>query len=301
MLFDRSAHMSLKRAYNLLAVDEKSDIAFIKQSYRRAAKLYHPDAPSGLSDPDMFNNIVMAYNFILKEKKSVTAFSSFRSKMTENRSKKEARGRWRSGGAKEPGFSFISFFRPGPAAGRKNTGYKKRNKNDFIEKDIRSPLSFDELVIRFDKAPSVWVRIEAAHVVYNKYRDKFEVFAISRLPSATEKARVELIRILGMLDSPKALNEIGAFLTSRNKQLCCAAFMALDSAGSLGHSVLDKKLAPPSTFRYLLRSVFAGTQIEKKALRARLISVRKLRRLNAVTRKTGVPLPDLLEGIGFSL
>ncbi|VAX23124.1 hypothetical protein MNBD_NITROSPINAE02-910 [hydrothermal vent metagenome] len=301
MLFDSNAPMSLKRARHLLAVDEKSDIDFIKQSYRRAAKLYHPDAPSGLSDPDMFNNIVTAYNFILKEKKSGGALSSFRSGLARNRSKKQTKRSWRANGARESRFSFFSFFKSGRAVARENNGYKKRYKNDFIEKDIRSPLSFDELVIRFDKAPSVWVRIEAAHIVYNKYRDKFEAFALSRLHSTTEKARVELIRILGMLDSPKALNEIAPFLTSGDKYLCCAAFMALDSAGSLGHSILDKRLAPPSTFMYLLQSVFTGTDIEKKALRARLISIKKLRRLNAVTRKTGVPLPDLLEGIGFSL
>lgn len=301
MLMESNLPMSLKRAYDLLAVDEKSDLALIKQSYRRAAKLYHPDAPSGLSDPDMFNNIVIAYNFILKEKKSGGAFSAFKSKFVRKSAKKSAKRSWRAGGAKESGFSFFSFLKFGKTRAKKNIATKKRPRNDFIEKDIRSPLSFDELVIRFDKAPNVWVRIEAAHVIYNKFRDRFEPFAMSRLHSTMEKAAVELIRILGMLDSPNALNKISHYLTNDNKNLCCAAFMALDSAGSLGHSILDKKLNPPSTIAYLLRSIFKGTDIEKKALWARQISLKKLRRLNAVVHKSGVPLPDLLEGIGFSL
>lgn len=301
MSLNAEKHMTLKRAYALLAVNQNSDIALIKQSYRRAARLYHPDVRSGLSDTDMFNNIVSAFNLIVEEKKNAkSGLSSSGIKPEKQEVKTPSRKQRWTRFTQSTKFRFINIFRYLKPRRPKKSSARKKRSGGSINIGATSLLSFGELVIRFDNAPSIWVRIEAAHAIYYKFRDKFESFAISRLPKSEGNMQIELIRVLGRTGTYKALGAIADHLASQNVNVCCAAFMALESAGLLGHNILDRSLNTPSAFTYYLTSIFSGTRLEKKVLRSRLVSAKNLRRLSAVKRKTGAPLTELLEGVGVS-
>ncbi len=50
MLYTNGVSISLKQAHSLLKVERNASLDKIKQSYRRAAMLYHPDTGSGSSD-----------------------------------------------------------------------------------------------------------------------------------------------------------------------------------------------------------------------------------------------------------
>ncbi len=78
MLYTNGASVSLKQAHSLLKVNPNASLDKIKQSYRRAAMLYHPDTGNGSADVEKFCRIVSAYNTILNDRKSWPAngFSS---------------------------------------------------------------------------------------------------------------------------------------------------------------------------------------------------------------------------------
>lgn len=278
--------MNIKEAYHLLELKEGASLELIKQSYRRAAKLYHPDAHTGLSDTEKFHKIVSAYNLIVEDYKK--------------RGPRAGDGGFAANGAGWKRFTdktsarIMDFMRVRRQPVDHHDNFSK-------DKKVSALRTYEELAARYDESHSVWIQIEVVHTMYSRYRGKFEHFAIPRLPKAQEKALVEFIRVLGKIRTMSALNAISPYLMSRNKEVCCAAFIALDSAGDKGQAVIDRALNTPSAVMYQITGLFGRTDEEKMALRGRLVSKDKMRRLSMLVRKTGLPLSDLLEGIGVPL
>jgi len=127
------------------------------------------------------------------------------------------------------------------------------------------------------------------------------LIALARTSSAPRKIQVELIGLLGQFGSKAALDAVAPYLSSRNPDLALAAFLALEKAGEAGQAVIDRELKTPSAVTYSLSGFFGGKELEKKILRKGLVPVSRMRRLAAVSRKSGVPLRQLLEGIGVPL
>ncbi|HEB73233.1 MAG TPA: J domain-containing protein [Nitrospirae bacterium] len=69
---------SLDNAHFLLKIDRRATLDEIKQSYRKAARLYHPDTGNGSADVEKFYQIVRAYNAIIDDRK-IRAENSFSS------------------------------------------------------------------------------------------------------------------------------------------------------------------------------------------------------------------------------
>jgi hypothetical protein len=285
--------MTLKEAYRLLDVSEVSSLDIIKQSYRRAAKLYHPDTASSLSDTEKFHRIVTAYNIVVSDAKRNQSTHTLRG---------NGAGGWKRFAGKTG--SRIMDFMDGVRSrtqGRPPDGNGRGASAGGPDRKSASQLSYEELVTRFDRSVNSWDQIEAAHEVYNRFRPRFEKFAIPRLRRIFGKTLVEMIHILGTTRTDAALNAVAKYITSTDKEVCCAAFMALDQAGCAGHSILDNQINTPSAVMYHLLGFFRKTEIEKRILKNRLMPAEKLRRLSAVTRRTGFPMQDLLEGIGVSV
>ena len=284
--------MTLKEAYRLLDVNESSSLDVIKQSYRRAAKLYHPDTASTLSDTQKFHRIVTAYNMVVTAaKRNQSAFAIHGN----------GTGGWKTFAGKT-GSRIMDFMdgvrsrthgKPANGNGRASSGGQDRKSS--------SQLSYEELLTRFDRSANSWDQIEAAHEVYNRFRPRFEQFAIPRLRRISGKTLVEMIHILGATRTDSALNALARHLTSTDREVCCAAFMALDQSGSAGQAILDRQINTPSAAMYHLFGFFRKTDIEKRILKNRIMPAERLRRLSAVTRRTGFPMRDLLEGIGVSV
>ena len=285
--------MTLREAYRLLDVSETSSMEVIKQSYRRAAKLYHPDTASNLSDTEKFHRIVTAYNMVARDAKR-------RAPMRPSNG--NGAGGWKRFTGKTG--SRIKDFMDGV---RIRTQSKPVNGNGEgadaagFERKSASNLSFEELLTRFDRSVNSWDQIEAAHEVYNRFRLRFEQFALPRLRRISGKTLVEMIHILGTTGTGSALNAVAKYITSTDREVCCAAFMALDEAGAAGHAILDRQINTPSAAMYHLLGFFRKTDIEKRILKNRIMPAERLRRLSAITRRTGFPMRDLLEGIGVSV
>ena len=278
--------MTFQEACQLLKVSKHDSIKRIKQSYRKAARLYHPDANPGAEDIDKFHAVVTAYNVLVEEKKK-----SLRHTLAEPSRKKPQRSSIR---VKVNGSG---------SAGRANGAGRVTVKpaNGSSEVKPSGLLTFDELAIRFDKAPNIWVRIEAAEAIFERFRNRFEAFASERLKNAPGRILVEIIRLLGRLGTDSALRTVASFLTSGDKDVCLAAFIALEKAGSRGHDLLDRHLKTPPAVFYHLAGFFRRNKLERSVLRARLVSSKRTRRLNAVARRTGAPLRDILERAGVPL
>jgi curved DNA-binding protein CbpA len=293
MSYDDRQEMTLKEAYRLLDVTESSSLEIIKQSYRRAAKLYHPDTASSLSDTEKFHKVVTAYNIVVSDAKRNQSARAFHGDGT---------GGWKRFAGKTGSriMDFMDGVR-GRAPIKPVNGNGKAASGATADKKNASQLSFEELSLRFDRSANSWDQIEAAHEVYNRFRPRFEQFAVSRLRRVHEKTLVELIHILGVTGTDNALNAVAPYVMSTDKEVCCAAFMALDEAGAAGHAILDRHINTPSAVMYHLLGFFRKTQIEKHILKNRVMPAERLRRLSAVTRRTGFPMRDLLEGIGVSV
>jgi hypothetical protein len=293
MSHDDKQEMTLKEAYRLLDVSDTSSLEIIKKSYRRAAKLYHPDTASSLSDTEKFHKVVTAYNMVVSDAKRNQSARAFHGDGT---------GGWKQFAGKTG--SRIKDFMDGVRSRSQN---KPNNGNgggvSGADRDRKntSQLSFEELVTRFDRSPNSWDQIEAAHEVYNRFRPRFELFAVPRLRRVHGKTLVELIHILGVTGTDGALNAVARYIASTEREVCCAAFMALDEAGDAGHAILDRHINTPSAVMYHLFGFFRKTEIEKRILKNRVMPAERLRRLSAVTRRTGFPMRDLLEGIGVSV
>ncbi|MBI5814032.1 MAG: DnaJ domain-containing protein [Nitrospinae bacterium] len=294
--------MTLKQAYGLLEVAENSAIETVKQSYRRAAKLYHPDAASGLADTEKFHKIVTAYNLITKDiKRKQILFKSTRKGAGKAPAGAEAAqaGGWRRFAGKT-GSKFMDFMGGMRSKSQPKPSHENKARTGSEWKST-STLTYDELIIRFDKSPNVWLQIEAAHEIYSRFRGRFESFAIPRLPRAQARALVELIQVLGKIKTQTALGAIAPYLSSGDKEVCCSAFMSLENGGAIGQEILDKSIRTPSPMMYYITGLFNRSPFEKHVLKSRLVPSQKMRRLTAVTRRTGLPLQDLLEGVGVSL
>lgn len=289
MSYGDGQEMTLKEAYRLLDVSESSSVEVIKRSYRRAAKLYHPDTASNLSDTDKFHRIVTAYNMVVSDAKRRQSMRAFHGDGTG--------GGWKRFAGKT-GSRIMDFM--GGARGRAQGG-DGGGASAGSDRKNASQLSFEELLARFDRSVNSWDQIEAAHEIYNRFRRRFEQFAISRLRRIYGKTLVEMIHILGSTGNPAALNAVAQFITSTDREVCCAAFMALDQAGADGRRILDRRINTPSAVMYHLLGFFRKTEMEKRILKNRIMPAERLRRIAAVTRRTGFPMRDLLEGIGVSV
>ncbi|VAX24444.1 hypothetical protein MNBD_NITROSPINAE01-57 [hydrothermal vent metagenome] len=280
--------MTPKQAYDLLEIDEQTPMDGVKQSFRRAAKLYHPDTASGLGDTDKFHMVATAYEIIIKERREPG--SNITRKPQNDASQKSD-------------FTFPYFIRFLRRKRKEKQARKNGEESAGRRFTASSLLTYKELLIRFDRAPSDWVKIEAAHAIYSHFNEKFESFAVpNRISSKTpEKVLVELIDILGRIGSPTALEAIAQHLSNRNRKICCSAFIALDRAGEPGHKVIDKKLGTKSAISYFIDGFFRRSDLERCALKQRIVSRQKMRRLIAVMRETGLPLRELLDGIGVKI
>ncbi|MBI4666257.1 MAG: DnaJ domain-containing protein [Nitrospinae bacterium] len=296
MYYDDGQEMTLKQALELLAVDENASVEVVKQSYRRAAKLYHPDTTSGLSDTEKFQKIVTAYNLALKEAKRKQVFANFK-KTTSGAGAEQAQGAWKrfTGRTGSKIMDFMGGHRKPQNSAADAAG------SAWTDRKTVYTLSFEELVHRFDKSTNPWDQIESAHEIYSRFRARFESFATPRLSKTYGKTLAELLCVLGQTRSRGALNAIAPYLTSMNKEVCCAAFMALDSAGTLGHEILDRHLKTPSPVMYYITGLFGRDDTEKEIIKNSAIPAEKVRRLSAVTRRTGFAMQDLLEGMGLSM
>jgi len=262
--------MTPKQAYDLLEIDEQTPMDGVKQSFRRAAKLYHPDTASGLGDTDKFHMVATAYEIIIKERREPG--SNITRKPQNDASQKSD-------------FTFPYFIRFLRRKRKEKQARKNGEESAGRRFTASSLLTYKELLIRFDRAPSDWVKIEAAHAIYSHFNEKFESFAVpNRISSKTpEKVLVELIDILGRIGSPTALEAIAQHLSNRNRKICCSAFIALDRAGEPGHKVIDKKLGTKSAISYFIDGFFRRSDLERCALKQRIVSRQKMRRLIAVT------------------
>lgn len=294
MSYGDGQEMTLKEAYRLLDVSESSSIEVIKQSYRRAAKLYHPDTASNLSDTEKFHRIVTAYNMVVSDAKRRQSTRAFHGDGTG--------GGWKRFAGKTGSriMDFMGGVR-GRTQGKPAGGNGRGASAGGFDRKNASQLSFEELLTRFDRSANSWDQIEAAHEIYNRFRLRFEQFAVPRLRRISGKTLVEMIHILGTTGNNAALNAVAQYITSTDREVCCAAFMALDQAGSAGHLILDRHINTPSAAMYHLLGFFRKTEIEKRILKNRIMPAERLRRLSAVTRRTGFPMRDLLEGIGVSV
>lgn len=288
--------MTLQEAYDLLDVGPATPIKQVKQSYRRAARVYHPDTGSGFADTDKFLQIVNAYNLILEEEKKKPAQLPPSNRVTAT-APGPGRKRTRVWSAGVGWFESFKTRREkrgaGPANGASFTTSFSMGKPSL--------LTFEELVIRFDKSPNAWVRIEAAQTILDRFENRFESFAVPRLRGAPHKVQEALIKMLGEVGTKTALDAIVPYLESRRRSLCLAAFLALDNAGEAGRRLLDRRLGTPSSIVYNLSGLFGREDLERKILKARIMSGDRMRRLSAMTRRTGVPLQELLKGIGVTL
>lgn len=284
--------MTLPEAYRILRVNKSHRLDQIKQSYRRAARLYHPDVSTGLADAEKFQQIVKAYNLISREKKRTSLDNRYNDRFTENR--------------QEKGFVWRikKFFTGGNKKRGKSSAHGDRSakNSNFYRQRSAGILTFGDLCQRFDTSVDTWVKIESAHTIFDSYINRFEFFATTRLKKSGGTIRGELLRLLGRLESRSALCVIAPYLYSREREVMISAFMALDSAGSAGYVLIDRYLNPPSALAYFLGG-FGGSrsELEKLVLRRRLVKPYRLRRLFAMNRRSGVPLRDLLEGIGVTL
>ena len=292
--------ISPARAYALLNVHPASSLEEVKQAYRRAARLYHPDTKTGLSDAGRFHQIVQAYNTIKSERKRRGKFGSGAAPSVEERSQW---GGW---------FAIRAFLKrstdrilrliKGSANGRErrhgaNGARAKPSNGAAREADRRwSPVS--ELIRRFDASGSVADQAQLAREIFTKNPPMFEKMAIDRLAKVTERARAELIKILGELGSSAALEAIAPHLASSSRHVSLAAYLALDGAGAPGHELIERTLFTPSSFAWRLTALFNASELERFALKSRYVTARELRRHKAFTRRSGVPLRHLLELAG---
>ncbi|MBI4828596.1 MAG: DnaJ domain-containing protein [Nitrospinae bacterium] len=236
--------ISPARAYALLNVHPASSLEEVKQAYRRAARLYHPDTKTGLSDAGRFHQIVQAYNTIKAERKRRGKFGSGAAPTVEERSQW---GGWFAIRAflKRSTERFLRLIK-GSSNGRErrhgSTGSRARNASR--EADRRwSPVS--ELIRRFDAAGSVADQALLAREIFIKNPPMFERMAIDRLAKVNERTRAELIKILGELGSRAALEAAAGHLLSPSRHVCLAAYLALDGAGEAGqYPPLRRPLAP---------------------------------------------------------
>ncbi len=288
--------MTVWQAYSLLELDAFASIKRVKQSYRRAAKLYHPDMNASYSDAEKFTEVVSAYKTILEDRKKNP---SGRSNIMKNKGQPEysnGSNSERSNDAPKQ----ETRERCSASAKRKVKKAPIVKKGPKVKLGVRANnlLTYDELVIRFDKGPNVWVKAEAAQLLFNNFNDHFEFFAIPRLAGAKGRILIVLISLLGERGSVDSLNAIAPYLSSGDTHVCCSAFKALDKAGDLGVEIIDKYLNTPPAILHRLTGLFFKSDLEREVVGSKLISSEKLRRLWAVKKKTGLPLRDLLKGIG---
>lgn len=103
MLANNGAAASLEHAHSLLHVGRHATLDEIKQSYRKAARLYHPDTGNGSADVEKFYQIVHAYNHIIDDRKSRSANGFSQSPPpTATANGAASKGKW---------FSITNFFR----------------------------------------------------------------------------------------------------------------------------------------------------------------------------------------------
>ncbi|MGK7344438.1 MAG: DnaJ domain-containing protein [Candidatus Nitrospinota bacterium M3_3B_026] len=280
--------MTLREAYELLDVDKNASLEQVKKSYRRAARLYHPDSSFDLADTGKFHEVVTAYNTILDDRKKRSNGRGVRPGSGANGN---GARRPSSRGNGWPGFS--------GANGARRTGWRGNGNGAFSAGS--GMLTYDELLIRFDKSPNVWVRIETAHTIYSRFRERFEDFAARRLGGAPWKVQAELVTLLGKTGTPKALEIVADHLMSRNVGVLLSAYLALEEAGETGLAVIDRKIGAPSAVSYHIFKLFSRDSVERMAVKDGLVPPDRMRRLAAVSRKSGVPLRDILEGLGIPL
>jgi len=290
---------TLKQAYKLLDVAPTADFNQIKRSYRRAARLYHPDINPGMANNEKFCKVVSAYNLVLKSRKWLNDPDSSRPS---------------SHGSAKPGMTWLPFCEMFKRSrerlltliyGGKNTsrsGARSHGEKSSSSKgDNHSKSELYKLIFQFDKTSESTGKIKMAHAIYAIFREDFEWIAISRLPRADAKTQVELIWMLGQLGTKRALEAIGPYVKSRNTRIVGAAFLALDRAGPTGQAVLDKSLSTSATLRHRVVEAFYHSPLDKRMLKNRIISSDQLRRLKAVMRSTGLPFDDVLKLVGISI
>lgn len=94
MLSNNGVTASLEYAHSLLHVGRHATLDEIKQSYRKAARLYHPDTGNGSADVEKFYQIVRAYNRIIDDRKSRSANGFSSSSPPPATNKTGAKGKW---------------------------------------------------------------------------------------------------------------------------------------------------------------------------------------------------------------
>ncbi len=290
---------TLKQAYKLLDVAPDADFNQIKRSYRRAARLYHPDINPDMSSNEKFCKVVAAYNLVLKNRKWLNDPDSSRP----------------SGLASpKPGITWLPFCGMlkrsrerlltliyGGKNSDKNSASSCGEKSSPTNGDSRSKSELYKLIYQFDKADESTEKIKMAHAIYARFRENFEWVAISRLPRVDTRTQVELIWMLGQLGTKRALEVIGPYVKSRNKRIVGVAFLALDRAGPTGQAILDKSLSTSATLGRRVMEVFYHSPLDKRMLKSRIVSSAQLRRLKAVMRSTGLPFDDVLKLVGISI
>ena len=93
MLSNNGVATSLEYEHSLLKVGQHATLDEIKQSYRKAARLYHPDTGNGSANVEKFYQIVRAYNAIINERKNRSA-NGFSSSKTPPANGGGAKGKW---------------------------------------------------------------------------------------------------------------------------------------------------------------------------------------------------------------
>lgn len=268
----------LGKARRLLKVAEDASVDEIKQSYRRAARMYHPDGNSGLGDADKFHKIVSAYNIIINNRKNGGPEKVARSIPAP----------WFPWFARacEPVFhalGFVLFFR----------GRRREEKDKTGGPPGDEALSLYLLICQLDRPGDVTHQIKAARTIFNRHRASFEKIAVPRLAEASERMRAELIRLLGRVGTDRALEAIASHVTSESRSVCLAAYLALDGAGPTGQALLDRALFAQYKIARRFTGIFNQPETGR-GLNAKAFSNDQIRRIKAFTRRTGVPMNDLL-------
>lgn len=265
----------LQRARRLLKVAENASIDEIKQSYRRAARVYHPDGNSGLGDADKFHKIVSAYNIIISNSKN--------------------------GGPAKPAHSAASWFARLAGALKSAIGaapFFGRERGGGTDRAGSPPgddaLSLYLLICQLDRPGDAAQQVKAARAIFNSHRSAFEKIALPRLAGASERMRAELIRLLGRVGTDRALEAIASHVTSESRSVCLAAYLALDGAGPSGQALLDRALFAQYTMARRFTGIFNQPENANRGLNAKAFSRDQMRRIKAFTRRTGVPMNDLL-------
>lgn len=279
----------MKNHYSILNINDTADLNEIKKAYRKAVHLYHPDANGGVGDPEKFKEVVKAYNYILKNYKSIGIKPVKAKRKAHTVIYEKITGIFKR---TESATTYAKNQTPNVK--------RKTRKDEFANLDPAIlKLPFDELKMRFTESENDFVRCQAARALTHLFGAGAIPLLKQELPTAKVAAGEEIILCLGLIGDRESILLLEQYLRHPEVKLSCAAVRALQTINQGYASILLEKIEREGRALGVSLFHFFDTIRTRRLIRSGAIRRSEVHIARFLHIHTGQPVPLILRELGF--